>query len=91
MSSEELKEYAKQLYFSTVKVEEWRKEFEDYLKKVPVKDYRYKGFFCCQCKRFSNDERMTFALEEVRYHRVDNKIVEIWIVKPHYDGCRGWN
>ena len=62
-----------------------------HLKKVPVVDLRKEGYYCNYCKKVSKSPNMTFLNDTVVYDFANGKIARILIVKPHYDGCRGWN
>lgn len=84
-----IKEEAKEIYFSEVKVPEWRESFEKRLATYKLFDKRDEGYYCMYC----GDIKKT---PEAFYHK--NKVVfptrhnnEIWIVNSHYDGCRGWD
>jgi hypothetical protein len=88
-SQTELKKLAQELYFDSVKVEDWRKDFIDKLETHEVVDKRPEGYYCTYDKKFS-DKPVAF--------QQDNKVIfpshalnQIWIVNKHYDGCRGWD
>lgn len=83
---DELKELAKELYFSDVKNEDWRKKFLWSLKTTNVVDKRGMGFYCYYCKAFDQKE-VAFACKE----KVIFENNEIWILNTHYNGCRGWD
>ena len=84
---DKIKRYAKTVYFQDVKNESMRKNFVENLQKMPVIDKRDCGFFCSYCECFLKDMQMGNAEERVIFIGED----EMWIIKPHYDGCRGWD
>ena len=88
-----IQEKAKEIYFNSVAIPEARTRFEKSLNTLPVYDKRAEGFYCSECKRFSQTQRMpSFESERVIHIRSNGwDVSEIWIVRPHYDGCRGWN
>lgn len=88
-----LKTLAKNMYFKDVSRSDWRKEFEKALETLPVFDKRKEGYYCSYCKKFGKKELMG-EKEGVIYHypgQIANNPDAIWIVKQHYDGCRGWD
>lgn len=90
-----LKQEAKRIYFDSVKVERFRESFLKHLEVLPVIDKRDEGYYCGDCKSFSSKQQLAFSKESTIfiYDRPGSlgKPTELWIVKPHYDGCRGWN
>lgn len=93
--NEQLKRLAKSMYFNTVKSEDARKNFERAIETLTVFDKRQNGYYCTYCKRFSKNRQMPEGQDErVIYHSPGafaGNPDAIWIVKPHYDGCRGWD
>ena len=58
----------------------------DQVNRAEIIDKTNQGYFCIQCKKFSEKPQMVLKNKETYY--VDN----VWIlVNDHYDGCRGWD
>lgn len=92
-NTEALKAEAIQLYFDDVKLEDARERFKMYVEELPIEDHRQDGFYCTYCKKFEKKQQMGVS-GSVAF-KFDNEIlhgrpVAIWLVKKHYDGCRGW-
>ncbi len=82
-----LRQIAKKLYFSNIKNEILRKSFEERLKTYNVVDKREEGLYCSYCKKFTPSEHTSRERVIFPTHLEG----EIWIIHPHYDGCRGWD
>ncbi|GAH14181.1 unnamed protein product, partial [marine sediment metagenome] len=56
-------------------------------KQIKEIDKRSQGWYCTDCGKFSDTPQMVFGEQWVN-HWDEN---ERWLVKVHYDGCRGWD
>ena len=60
----------------------------DRTKDLTFEDKRDKGYYCVYCKKFSDKAQMGWGIGIVRDGENENNR---WVVKDHYDGCRGWD
>lgn len=85
----DIKQLAKEFYFNSVKVDEWRDNFEKKLETHTVTDKRSEGYYCSHCGKIEKQETAFPIHNHVVFP--DKTKEEIWIVNNHYDGCRGWD
>jgi hypothetical protein len=67
-----------------------------------VIDKRPLGFYCVYCKQFNADVQMderglwdpsndgSSLIYKRDLDSLEPKVLEVWRVFQHYDGCRGW-
>lgn len=85
----EIREKFKAVFFNQVKLESARHNF---LKELEIREPVDKtglGYYCTYCQRFSGDGRLIEGDPRVIFP--SNVGDELWLVNPHYDGCRGWD
>lgn len=60
---------------------------------TPVFDMRDKEFYCSYCDRYSETPQMggDVGVIFVFNGMFESHQKQIWIIKGHYDGCRGWD
>ena len=59
----------------------------------PVFDMRDKGFYCSYCGDYSDTLQMGGGVSVIFLFNgmFESHQKQIWIIKGHYDGCRGWD
>jgi hypothetical protein len=70
---------------------------ESFIKSIdegtPVFDMRDKGFYCSYCNRYAENSQMGSGISVIfAFNGIfEKEQMQIWIIKGHYDGCRGWD
>ncbi len=85
-----LQELAKKLYFDKVLSGKFRNNFLDKLPVSKVIDKSTEGHYCASCGKIIETPVAYSTESTVVFPRDYEETKEIWIIKTHYDGCRGW-